>query len=94
MKNFILILFICLVIPGCGSSFKSEMANIPDISFDSMEYHRAGNFTSFDLEAINSKVDGCTNEIELLKIKADYGMAVNFNIEIKGYKRELKDCKE
>lgn len=84
---FCLILLVC-----CGCSMQNELGNVPQIEFDSLEYHRAGNGTSADIRAGVSSINGCTQTIKDLSIKADYGPFVNFSIDIKGFKRTVVNC--
>ena len=74
-----------LIMTGC--TLNEAINKVPTAEFKTFEYHRAGNMTSVDIEAKNSKVEGGTLVIEELDIKADYGPFSNFNIFIEGYKR-------
>lgn len=84
---FCLVLLLC-----CGCSMQNELSSIPQIDFESLEYHRAGNGTSADIRAEASSINGCTQSIRSLSIKADYGPFVNFSIDIKGFKRTVVNC--
>lgn len=75
------------VLSGCSQ--KSLINEIPLVEFDKFEYHRAGNFSSAHISAENSSITEKEVHIEKLSIQADYGPAVNFNITMEGYKREL-----
>lgn len=91
-----IIIFVCLVFcasvgcMGCATG-KGLLLEIPTAEFESFEYHRAGNMTSMDISARNSKLDGDSISIEEVSIKADYGPTVNFNLSLKGYKRKISD---
>lgn len=84
---FCLALLIC-----CGCSLQNELNNIPQIDFDILEYHRAGNGTSADIRAEGSSINGCSQVVKSLSVRADYGPFVNFSIDIQGLKRTVVNC--
>ncbi len=86
MKKLLIIIF-CLLLTSCSA--KSLIAEIPDHEFTKFEYHRAGNVTSADIVAINAVRDENGVAIESVKITADYGPFVNFNVSIEGYYRPV-----
>jgi hypothetical protein len=66
------------------------MEKIPNTEFKSFSYYRAGNFSSASVEAKNGHLKENTLEIESITIKENWGPAVNFYLNIEGYKREKK----
>lgn len=88
MKKLIVFIIICLgsfLLTGCSS--KGLLNELPKISCESYESHRAGNFSSSHIYADGVVVTDDKVGIEKLRITADYGPFVNFNIIIKGYSR-------
>jgi hypothetical protein len=73
---------------GCSTG-KGLLSQIPMAEFERFEYHRAGNMTSMDMVARDSKIDGDSILVDEVSIKADYGPVINFNIFLKGYKRQI-----
>ena len=74
---------------GCATSRLID--KIPYASFDKFSYHRAGNVTSADVQAVGASFDGKVMTIKSLDIQEDWGPAVNLSIRIEGYKRYVNE---
>lgn len=86
----IAILFLLVLLVGCGG-YKKLLTQVPDVEFESFTYHRAGNVTSATITATGAKLAGDVLTVDDLTITADYGPFVNFNINMKGYRRDLSN---
>jgi len=85
MKYF-LILISAIFLSGCGAS--ALLQKIPEAEFSKFVYHRGGNVTSADIEAMNARLTDTAIEIERVKVSEDWGPAFNFILYIEGYKRQ------
>lgn len=88
MKLSILIIT-ALLLSSCSAT--NLIGKIPNAQFDRFEYHRGGNVTSADVQATNAVITDGELKIQELRIKADYGPMVNFNIYIEGYRRVIEE---
>ena len=84
----ILLIVFILIMTGCGG-YKKLLREIPLLEFESFSYHRGGNVTSATITATGAKVEDGFVTIQDLHITADYGPFVNFDVQLKGYRREV-----
>lgn len=96
MNKVIAVAIIAMCCCGCGGCGCADrlIEKIPNAEFESFSYHRGGNVTSANVTASKSKIKDNKITIESLEIQEDWGPAFNFNLEIKGYSREINGAEE
>lgn len=85
---FILMLFVMLL-PGCVS-YDQMLKKIPKVEFESFSYHRGGNTTSASISATNAVIEKGVIEVEYIHIIQDWGPFLNFDVQLRGYRRKIK----
>lgn len=87
MRKSLCICVIILTVTGCA--YNSFLDQIPMAEFESFSYHRSGNVTSATVTAQGASIKDRVITIQELHITADYGPFVNFDVQLKGYRRAL-----
>jgi len=89
MAAFGLMLIMALLL-GCAG-YSAFLDQIPMAEFESFSYHRGGNVSSATVTATGASIKDRAITIDTLHITADYGPFVNFDVQLKGYRRQLPD---
>lgn len=88
-RQLFVLMIIGMLLPGCAA-YNQMLKDIPSVEFESFTYSRGGNTTSATISATNAVLKDGVLEIEHIHITQNWGPFLDFDVQMRGYKRKIK----